>query len=73
MSDKVTVSEAARKTKYSTASLYLAIKKGQLAHELSYGRVIVSLAEVRKYKQDSKVGRPRNGDKPKSGQKGKRK
>ncbi len=50
MDDKVTVLQAARKIKYTTAALYKAIKEGRLPHETSYGRVIVSMADVREYK-----------------------
>ncbi len=55
MDDKVTVLEAARKIRYTTAALYKAIKEGRLDYETSYGRVIVSMAEVRRYKAADKA------------------
>ncbi len=64
--DKVPVSEAARRIKNTPSALYLAINKGNLPYELSYGRVIVSMAEVRRYKAELK---PANGRPKKKGKK----
>jgi hypothetical protein len=63
MDDKITVKEAAKKIRRTPAALYEAIKTGRLAHEIVYGRVVVSLADVRRYKQETKSGPKSSGDK----------
>jgi len=54
----LTVREAAKKTKLTTAALYTAIKEKRLAYEIQYGRVLVSLENLKAYRDATKIGRP---------------
>ncbi len=64
----ITIPEAAKKIRRTPAALYDAIKRGDLAYEVKYGRVVVTVEEVMRYKRDTKSG-PRNGSKRKKNSK----
>ncbi len=64
MKDLMTVKEAAKKVRRTPAALYDAVRRGDLAYEVAYGRVVVSMTAVRAYVYAAKSG-PRNGKKEK--------
>jgi hypothetical protein len=57
----LTVPEAAKRIHRTPAALYAAIKRGDLRATEEYGRKLIAINELRRYKRDTKTGRPQNG------------
>lgn len=59
--DLLTIPEAAKKAKRTPAALYAAIARGDLVATRKFGLKLVELIELSRYRQETKIGRPRNG------------
>ena len=61
--EPLTIPDAARRIKRTPAALYAAIERGDLIVTEKFGRKLVDLAELRRYRRSTKIGRPKNGSK----------
>ncbi len=57
MDDNLSIPKAAKRVRLTPAALYAAATRGDLQTTEAYGRIVVSLAEVLRYKRETKVGR----------------
>jgi len=65
MDDRLTIPAAAKRIKRTPAALYAAASSGHLETSEVFGRLVVSLGELLRYKRETKVGRPKVNGKPK--------
>lgn len=64
MEELLTIPEAAKRIRRTPAALYKAISQGNLVSVEKFGRQLVALKEVKRYKKETRTGRPRNGARP---------
>lgn len=61
--EPLTVPQAAKKIKRTPAALYAAIVRGDLVATEKYGLKLIDPEELKRYKRETKIGRPKNGKK----------
>ena len=61
--DMLTIPKAASKINKTPATLYAAIKRGDLLAIEKFGRKLVKVRDLERYCQRTKIGRPKNGNK----------
>lgn len=63
MPEPLTIPDAAKRIQRTPAALYAAIERGDLRVIEKFGRKLVDLAELHRYRRSTRIGRPKNGGK----------
>jgi hypothetical protein len=61
--EPLTIPDAAKRVRMTAAALYAAIKQGDLRVTEKFGRKLVEIPELRRWRRQAKIGRPKNGNK----------
>lgn len=58
----LTIPQAAKRIRKTPAALYAAIDRGDLKSTEKYGKKLVEVGELQRYRRQTKIGRPKNGN-----------